>query len=60
MRHIGTEKFGSNITILHIKRPRMTVDWKIRSRKIVNLQLKIHKFEDKRTAYNEVQLYSQP
>jgi hypothetical protein len=35
----------------YIKRPRMTVNWGIRVRKMVNLQLQIHKFADKKNAY---------
>ncbi len=33
MREIGTPKIGSNITNLHIKRPRITVNLRIGSRK---------------------------
>ncbi len=40
-----------------IKRPRMTVNCWISSRKMVNLQSQIHEFADKKTAYNEVHLY---
>ncbi len=36
----------------------MIVNRGIRSRKMVNLQLQIHKFADKKTAYNEVHLYA--
>jgi hypothetical protein len=35
----------------------MTVCWGIRSRKMVNVQSKIHKFVHKKTAYNEVHMY---
>ncbi len=59
MRKIGTKKIGSHITNSHIKRPRMTVDWGLHSRKLVNLQSQIHEFADKKTAYNEVHLYLQ-
>jgi hypothetical protein len=48
MRYIGTKKFGLHITNLHIKRPRMIVNWGICSRKMVNLQSKIHEFPDKK------------
>ncbi len=41
----------------HIKRPRMTVNWRIGSRKKDNSQSKIRKIADKKTAYNEVCLY---
>ncbi len=46
------------MTYLLIKRPRKTVNWGIRFRKMVTLQLQIHEFADKKTAYNEVRLYS--
>jgi hypothetical protein len=38
---IGTKKLGSHITNLHIKRPRMTVIWKIGSIKIDDSQSQI-------------------
>jgi hypothetical protein len=38
------------------ERPRMTVNWEIRSIKMVNLQLQLHETADKKTAYNEVHL----
>ncbi len=39
---------------LHIKRPRMTANWKIGFRKKGSSQSKIPKIADKKTAYNEV------
>ncbi len=36
----------------------MTVNWEIWSRKKANLQSQIREFADKKTAYNEVCLYS--
>ncbi len=41
----------------HIKRTRMTVKWRIGSRKKDNSQSKICEIADKKTAYNEVCLY---
>jgi len=35
MREIGTQKIGSHIMNLHIKRPRITVNLRIGSRKMV-------------------------
>ncbi len=35
----------------HIKRPRITVYCEMRVRKMVNLQLQIHKFADKKNTY---------
>ncbi len=48
MQQLRTEKSGSQ-TNSHIKRPRMTVNSGIRSRKMVNLQLQIHEIADKKT-----------
>jgi hypothetical protein len=59
MQWIGTEKFGSHITNLHIKRPRMTVNWGMLSRKMPNLQLQTREFANKKTDYNEVCLFVQ-
>jgi hypothetical protein len=56
MRQIGTKKFGLQIKNLHIKRPRITVNRGIRSRKMANLQAQIREFADKKTAYNKVYL----
>jgi hypothetical protein len=53
MREIGTPKVGSNITNLHIKRPRITVNQRIVSRKGAISGLHICKIADKKTAYNE-------
>ncbi len=41
----------------NIKRPRMTANCRIGSRKKDNSQLQIQKIADKKTAYNEVCLY---
>ncbi len=35
----------------------MTVNWGIRSRKMVNFKLQILAFADRKTVYNEVRLY---
>ena len=59
MREIGTEKICSHITNSHIKRSRMTVDYRIGSRKMANSQSHIREIADKKTAYNEGRLYSQ-
>jgi len=57
MREIGTQKIGSNITNSHIKRPRVTVNQRIGSRKEVISGLHIREIADKKTAYNEGCLY---
>ena len=48
MREIGTEKISSYITNSHIKRPRMTVNKRIGSRKMADFQLHIRKIADKK------------
>ena len=53
MREIGTQKMGSHITNLHIKRPRVTVNQRIGSRKEAISGSHIHEIADKKTAYNE-------
>jgi len=57
MREIGTPKIGFHITNLHIKRPRITVNQRIGSRKETISGSHIHKIADKKTAYNENRLY---
>jgi len=52
MREIGTPKIGSNI-----KRPRMTVNLRIGSRKKAISGSHIRDIADKKTAYNEGRLY---
>ena len=41
----------------HMKKPRMTVNYRIGSRKVANSQSHIREIGDKRTAYNEGRLY---
>ncbi len=53
IREIGTQKIGSHITNSHIKRPRVTVNHRIGSRKEVISGLHICEIADKKTAYNE-------
>jgi hypothetical protein len=53
MREIGTQKIGSNITNSQIKRPRVTVNQRIGSRKEAISGSNIHEIADKKTAYNE-------
>jgi len=53
MREIGTQKMGSHITNLHIKRPRVTVNQRIGSRKEAISGSHILEIADKKTAYNE-------
>jgi len=59
MRGIGTPKIGSNIMNSHIKRPRMTDNLRIGSRKKVISGLHVWEIADKKTAYNEGRLYSE-
>jgi hypothetical protein len=57
MREIGTPKIGSHIMNSHIQRPRITINWRIGSRKKDIFQSHICKIADKKTAYNEGRLY---
>jgi hypothetical protein len=57
MREVGTPKICSNITNLHVKRPRITVNQRIGSRKETISGLHIRKIADKKTACNEGLLY---
>jgi len=57
MQEIGTPKIGSHIMISHIKRPWITVNLWIGSRKMAISQLHIHEIADKKAAYNEGHLY---
>jgi len=57
MREIGTPKIGSHITNSHIKRPRVTVNQRIGSRKEAISGSHIREIADKKTAYNEGCLY---
>jgi len=57
MREIGTPKIGSNIMNSHLKRPRMTVNKRIGSRKKAISGSHICEIADKKTAYNEGRLY---
>jgi len=57
MCEIGTQKIGSNIMNLHIKRPRITVNLRIRSSKMAISQSHLRKIADKKVAYNEGCLY---
>ncbi len=52
MRDIGTLKYVS-----HIKRQRMTIKKRLGSIKKDHSQLHIHELVNKKTAYNEVNLY---
>jgi len=57
MREIGTQKIGSHVMNSHIKRPRITVNLRIGSRKMAISQSHICKIADKKVAYNEGHLY---
>jgi len=57
MREIGTQNIGSHITNSNIKRPRVTVNQRIGSRKEAISGSHICKIADKKTAYNEGCLY---
>jgi len=57
MREIGTQKIGLHVMNLHIKRPRITVNLRIGSRKMAISQSHIREIADKKTAYNEGSLY---
>jgi len=53
IREKGTPKIGSHITNSHIKRPRITVNQRIGSRKEAISGSNIREITDKKTAYNE-------
>jgi len=57
MPEIGTQKIGSHITNSNIKRPRVTVNQRIGSRKEAISGSHIREIADKKTAYNEGCLY---
>ncbi len=57
MREIRTQKIGSNIANSHIKRPRVTVNQRIGSRKEAISGLHMREIADKKTTYNEGCLY---
>ncbi len=57
MREIGTPKIGLHISNSHIKRPRITVNQRIGSRKEAISTSHIREIADKKTAYNEGCLY---
>jgi len=57
MRGIWTPKINSHIINSHIKRPRMTDNQRIGSRKKVISGSHIREIADKKTAYNEGRLY---
>jgi len=57
MREIGTQKISSHIMNPHIKRPRITVNLRIGSRKMAISQSHIREIADKKVAYNEDRLY---
>jgi len=57
MREIGTQKIGSHITNSQIKRPSVTVNQRIGSRKEAISGSHIHEIADKKSAYNEGCLY---
>ncbi len=56
-REIGTPKIGSHITNFCIKRPTITVNLRIGSRKMAISQSHIRKNANKKAAYNEGRLY---
>jgi len=58
MREIGTPKIGSHISNSHIKRPRITVNQRIGSRKEGISASHIREIADKKTTYNEGCLYT--
>ena len=58
MREIGTAKRCSHIMNSHIRRPTITVNKRIGSRKKDIFESHIREFADKKTAYNEGCLYS--
>ncbi len=57
MREIGTPKIASHIMNSQIKRPRITVNQRIVSRKKATSRSHIHIIANKKTAYNEGRLY---
>jgi len=57
MWEIGTPKTGSHMMYLHIKRPRITVNQRIGSRKEAISGSHILEIADKKTAYDEGCLY---
>jgi len=57
MREIGTQKIDSNIMNAPIKRPRITVIFRIGSRKMAISQSHIRKIADIKVSYNESRLY---
>ncbi len=57
MREVGTPKIGWHITNSHIKRPRLTVNQRIGSRKEAISGLHVCKIADKKPAYNKGRLY---
>ncbi len=58
MREIGTQKIGSHIMNLHIRRPRITVNLRIGPRKMAISQSCIRKIAVKKVAFNEGLLYN--
>jgi len=48
LREIGTPKIGMHITNLHIKRPRITINFRVGSRKMAISQLHVSKMQIKR------------
>ena len=57
MREIRTQKIRLHITNLHIKRPIITVNLRIGSRKMAISKSHMHEIADKKVAYNEGLLY---
>ncbi len=57
IREIGTQKVGSQIMNSHIKRPRITLNLRIGSRKTAISQSHVCKIADKKVTYNEGRLY---
>ncbi len=57
MRQIGTVEYDLHITSSNIKRPRMTINQRMGSINKDHSQSLIHKFADKKTAYNGVEVY---
>jgi len=57
MQDIGTPKIGSHITNSNVKRPSITVNQRVGSRKEAIPESHICEIADKKTAYNKDCLY---
>ncbi len=58
MQEIGTKKLGAHIMNLHIKRPRIPINYGIGSLKTASFHSHMLQFADKKTACNEIRLYN--